>query len=200
MICEFRIKQDFEKSGLPSAIFSHQSDFVLRFDLQLCIFKENRRAELLTQALDRDEVVSVLFVRIIKKMPWNARKRNLLFKVFSWVFGFSLDSKFFTEVFFQTFFFGGFFGLLVELGEVIIAKFSDFFIRKIWMKRLDGFNDFGKLHHLRMKINEFKCMESSPLFQVQYQKCHIFRFFPISFIEVFIFFMNEDEQITHNDT
>ena len=43
-------------------------------------------------------------------------------------------------------------------------------------------------------------MESSPLFQVQYQKCHIFRFFPISFIEVFIFFMNEDEQITHDDT
>ena len=62
MIREFRIKQDFEKSGLPSAIFSHQSDFVLRFDLQLCIFKENRRAELLTQALDRDEVVSVSFL------------------------------------------------------------------------------------------------------------------------------------------
>ena len=74
MICEFRIKQDFEESGLPSSVFSHESDLVLRFDLQFCIFKKNRRTELLTQTFDRDEVVSVLFVRIVEKMPWNARK------------------------------------------------------------------------------------------------------------------------------
>ena len=74
MICEFRIEENLEESGLPSSVFSHQSDFVLRFDLQFCIFKKNRRAELFAQALDRDQVVSVLFIRIVEKMPWNARK------------------------------------------------------------------------------------------------------------------------------
>ena len=74
MIREFRIQQNFEESGLPSSIFSHKSDLVLRLDLQLCIFKKNRRAELLTQALDCDEVVSVLFVRIVEKMSGDARK------------------------------------------------------------------------------------------------------------------------------
>ena len=74
MIREFRIQQDFEESGLPSSVFSHESDLVLRFDLQFCILKENRRAELFAQALDRDEVVSVLFIRIVKKMSGDARK------------------------------------------------------------------------------------------------------------------------------
>ena len=74
MICEFRIKKNFEESGLPSSVFSHKSDLVFRLDLQFCIFKEDRRTELLTQALDRDEVVSVLFIRIVEKVSWNARK------------------------------------------------------------------------------------------------------------------------------
>lgn len=74
MIREFRIQQDFEESGFSSSVFSHESDLVLRFDLQFCILKENRRAELFAQALDRDEVVSVLFIRIVKKMSGDARK------------------------------------------------------------------------------------------------------------------------------